>query len=315
MKRPTCKITIGKFELDFLTDLEIISAWRNLTDTAILTLPNKIRKGGKSIVSGSDNLFKRGDEVEIVLGYYPETARVFTGFVAGIIPDSPLVLKIEDHAYLFKQKTITASYKETTLKNLLIDLCPIEFVSVDANLGGFRISNVNFAQVLAELKKTYGLVSWVRAGVLYCGLAYVPAISSKHKLHFQRNIIESSLEYLLEEDVKIKVKGVSIFKDNSRVELEAGDPDGAQRTLFYYGLSESELKKIIETELPKLKYEGYRGGLTTFGSPTIKHGDTIELTDLKFTEREGEYLVDEVVTTQGLNGFRQSITLGAKLSK
>jgi hypothetical protein len=318
MLRPTCKITIGTLEFDFLNELEIVSSWKNLTDTAVLRLPNKIKQGGKSIVSGADNLFKRGDEVKIVLGYYPETARVFTGFVAGITPDSPLVLQLEDHAYLFKQKSITASYKEVTLSNLLTDLCPIEFYSVDANLGAFRISNANFAQVLAELKKTYGLVSWVKEGILFCGLPYFPTTNPldglTHKLSFQRNIIESSLEYLREDDVKIKVKGVSILKDNSRIEIEAGDPEGAQRSLFYYGLNESDLKEIVDRELPKLKYEGYRGGLTTFGSPTIKHGDTIELTDLKFPERAGEYLVDEVVTTQGLNGFRQQIALGAKVS-
>lgn len=312
--RPTCKITVGEFSFDFLNELEIVSAWKNLTDSGTLMIPSKIKRGGETLVAGSNNLFKRGDRVEIMLGYYPESVRVFTGFVSAISPASPLVLQLEDDAYLFKQESLTVSYKNTTLKELLTDICPIEFVSVDANIGGFRISNANFAQVLAELKKTYGLVSWVRESVLYCGLAYFPETSTKHNLTFQRNVIDHDLEYMREDDVKIKVKAISMLGDNTKIEVEVGDPQGAQRTLTYYGLNESDLKATAERELPKLKYEGYRGGLTTFGSPAIKHGDTIELADLKFPERSGEYLVDEVVTTQGMNGYRQKIKLGAKVS-
>jgi hypothetical protein len=314
MIRPTCKITIGNFEFDYLTEIELVSAWKNLTDTGTIKIPRKIKRGGQTLVAGSKNLFKRGDRVEVMLGYYPESFRAFTGFVSAILPESPLVLQIEDDAYLFKQNAVTVSYKEVTLKKLLTDLCPIKFVSVDANLGAFRISNANFAQVLAELKTTYGLVSWVRASVLYCGRAYFPETSTKHKLVFQRDIIDNSLEYMREDDVKIKVKAISIAGDNTKIEVEVGDPQGAQRTLTYYGLNESDLRATAERELPKLIYEGYRGDFTTFGKPIIEHGDTVELIDLKFTERNGEYLVDEVVKTQGSGGYRQKVKLGAKVS-
>lgn len=313
MLRPTAKISIGDFQFDFLNELEIVSSWNTLTDTAMLKIPRKIKRGGETLVVGSNNLFKRGDKVEIMLGYYPESSHAFTGYVSAILPESPLVLKLEDSAYLFKQNAITTSYKDTTLKKLLSDLCPIRFVSVDANLGAFRISNANFAQVLAELKKTYGLVSWVRDEVLYCGLAYFPDTSRKHKLIVQRDVIENSLEYMREDDVKIKVKAISIFGDNTKIEVEVGDPQGAQRTLTYYGLNESDLRATAERELPKLLYEGYRGSLTTFGAPMIKHGDTVELVDIKLPERSGEYLVDNVVTTQGMSGYRQKIELGAKV--
>jgi hypothetical protein len=313
MRRPTCNISVANFEFDFLTELEIVSSWKTLTDTGTLKIPSKIKRGGESLVAGNNNLFKRGDRIEIELGYYPNSARSFTGFVSAILPGSPLVLQIEDDAYLFKQENVTTSYKDVTLKTLLTDLCPIDFVSVDANLGAFRISNANFAQVLAELKKTYGLVSWVRGSVLYCGLAYFPETSTAHELLFERDIIDSSLEYMREDDVKIKVKAISIAGDNTKIEVEVGDPQGAQRTLTYYGLSESDLRDTAERELPKLKYEGYRGDFLTFGEPLINHGDTVILKNLKFPERDGEYLVDEVVKTQGMSGFRQRVTLGAKV--
>lgn len=314
MLRPACKISINGLEFDFLNALEISSAWKSITDTATLQLPRRLRKGGETLAVGENSLFSRGDRVTIELGYFPELERVFTGFVSAIKPGSPLVLEIEDDAYLFKQNSLTVSYKEVDLKTLLNDISPIPFEAPDVTLGSFRISNANFAQVLAELKKTYGLVSWVRESVLYCGLAYYPDLRTVHELVFQRNIIEHSLEYRKADDVAIKVKAISIQPDNSKIEVEVGDPQGAQRTLTFYDLDQATLKATAERELPKLKYEGYRGDFLTFGAPRIKHGDAITLKDYKFAEREGTYLVDEVITTQGAGeGFRQRVKLGAKI--
>lgn len=314
MLRPTAKITIGSLAFDFINSLEIVSNWKNLTDRGSLLIPKKLSRNGETIVVGSSGLFKRGDKVEIELGYFPDAMAVFSGYISKIVPDSPFRIEFEDDAYLFKQNSITYSEKDLTLKKLLEDLCPIPFESVDANLGSFRITRANFAEVLLELKKTYGLVSWIREGVLYCGLAYWPEGSEEHELNFQQNIIDHSLEYRREDDVKIKIKAISMLDDNQKLEVEVGDPEGAQRTLTFFGLNESDLEKTAERELPKFKFEGYRGDLLTFGAPRVRHGDTIHLTDDKVPEREGSYLVDEVVTSQSVSGgFRQRIKLGSKV--
>lgn len=313
MLRPFANITIGDLFFDFLNSVEVSSSWDSLTDTGTIVLPGKLKKGGQTLIAGQNNLFKRGDSVEISLGYYPRLARIFTGYISGVVPDSPLVVKVEDSAYLFKQKSITVSFETTNLKNLLAKLCPIPFETVDAELGSLRLTRVNFAQVLEELRNTYGIVSFVRDGTLYCGLAYWPDQRVDHSLSFQKNIISSSLEYQRADDIQIKVKAISILPNNKKIEIEVGDPDGAQKTLNFYNLSEKELKEAAEREFPRLKYEGYRGSLTTFGEPAVKHGDGITLTDAKFPERAGTYLVDEVVTSLSMNGFRQTIKLGPKI--
>ena len=314
MKRPTCLIKIGDYAFDFVTEMELTSAWKNVTDTGFLTLPPRLLVRGSSIVAGDNNLFKRGDSVEISVGYYPDSAVVFMGFVSDIVPGSPFEMRIEDSAYQFKQTNVTRSYKSISLKGLLADLCPIPFEALDVELGAFRITRANFAQVIVELKKSYGLNCWVRNGKLWAGLAYQQSLQKTHEIKVQTQVIEDDLVYQRSEDVRIKVKAISILPDNTRIEVEVGDPDGDQRTLNYYNLTEADLIATANRELPKLKYTGFKGTFTTFGEPLINHGDAITLTDIKTPERDGAYLVDEVTITQGSGGFRQIVTLGGKIS-
>lgn len=321
MLRPHAKIKINDIELNFLHELEISSSWDSITDTGILKLPSRFKKGGETIVAGKNNLFKRGDKVEIETGYFPALTRIFNGFISGVRPDSPLLIKLENEAYLFKQNNITEAFESVTLAALFAKICPIPFEVVNAELGTLRLTNVNFAQVLDELRETYGLISFCRDGKLFCGLAYWPEQRVNHTLAFTKAelsetgyVIESSLEYMRADDVKIKVKAISMLPDNTKIEIEVGDPDGAQKTLHFYNLSEKELKASAERELPRLVYEGYRGTFTTFGEPVIKHGDAVLLKDLKFPEREGNYLVDAVTTRQSTGGgYRQEIKLGPKI--
>lgn len=316
MLRPFGKITIGSLEFDFFTEFEVVSSWDVFTDKAKLKLPSRFKKGGETIVAGTNNLFKRGEPVTIEVGYYPTLTRVFKGFVSGVKPDSPLLLEFEDSSYLFKQKNITTSFESVSLKSLLTSLCPIPFKTVDAELGTLRLTRVNFTQVLDELRETYGIVSFVRDGTLYCGLAYWPELRNDHEIIVDGPngvVIENSLEYMREDDVAVKVKAISILPDNKKIEIEVGDPDGAQKTLNFYSLNAKELKEAAERELPRMKYEGYRGSFKTFGFPSVFHGDAVTLRSLKFPERDGTYLVDEVTTSSGLNGFRQDIKLGPKI--
>jgi hypothetical protein len=314
MLRPRAEIKTANLSFDFLTEIEIVSSWENFTDKAEVKLPSKFKKGGETIVSGSNNLFKRGESITVDLGYFPNLTRVFNGFIAGVKPDSPLSLKLENEAYLFKQKNITTSFEKISLAGLMAELSPIPFETVDAELGSLRLTNVNFAQVLDELRETYGLVSFCRNGKLYVGLAYWPDQRVEHKLSFQKHVISSDLEYMRADDVKIKVKAISMKPDNKKIEVEVGDPEGAQKTMHFYNLDEKELRAAAERELPRLVYEGYRGTFTTFGEPVVKHGDGVTLTDLKFPEREGTYLVDQVTTRQSVSGgYRQEIKLGPKI--
>jgi hypothetical protein len=316
MLRLKSKITINGLVFDFVNQIDISSSWELQTDRAVITLPARFILGGKTIVGGTaNNIFKRGDSVKIELGYEPNLVTEFEGYISKIIPDSPLTIECEDLMWLLKQDTVTKSFQSTTLSNLLENTLPegIQYDAIEAELGQFRIVNVTVAQVLKKLKEVYGLVSWVRNGVLRVGLAAYPADAVESDILFQKNVVSQNLEYLREDDVKVKVKAISIQPDNKKIEVDVGDENGEQRTLTYYNLPEDELRAIAERELPKLKYEGYFGSFLTFGEPSIKHGDHVNLTDKKFPERSGKFLVNSVTKSFGLGGYRQEVDLGIKL--
>lgn len=324
MRRLNSKIVIGDYEFKKVVNVGIQSSWELMTDTCFIEVPDRFYKNNKKVVIG-DGLFKREDPVTVWLGY-DELIKEFEGYISKIIPGEVIRFECEDEMWLLKQKTIR-NYSKTnlTLKQLINDIAgdKVRFDVVDANLGQFRIKNVNVVQVLEELKSTYGLTSYIRDGVLKVGLAYY-GYGTEYDFGFQKNIISSQLEYKREDDTKIVVKGISIMPDNSKYELYAYKDsngviqvtteavEGEQRTMPFYNLSLSELKEAIKRELPKFIYTGYKGNFETFGKPSVKHGDVAVLEDKKL-ERSGKYLIKSVEKSFGQNGYRQIIELDIRI--
>lgn len=317
MLRLTCKIQIGRFFFDFVNELEIESSWDKFTDTAVIKLPHKLEFNGEPLISGENALFKRGDEIKILLGYDNNLKTEFEGFVSDVNPATPMIIMAEDLMWKLKQIEITRSYRSVTLKNLLTDILPAgtKFEAIDVNLGKFRITRANVVEVLEEIKKTYGLVSFVRDGVLYAGLAYQPDLRRSKQLDLNHEVVDSNqLVFKRKDDVKIKIKAISIQSNNTRLEAEAGDKEGGQRTLTFYNLTQADLQATANREVNKYKFDGYRGSLTCFGFPEIRHQDSVRITDPKIPERAGEYLVKSVRTTFGVNGFRRDVSLDRKIA-
>lgn len=329
MLRLSSDITLGSFNFSFCTGIEIVSSWENLTDTARISIPKKIRvkKDGfyvDAITSGPDAMWRRGDPVSISLGYDDVNAQVFSGVITRIIPRLPLEFECEDKMFVLKQTTVDKfSASGVTLKSLLTAIMPesIPFETENIKLGKFVIEKATIAEVLNYLKKKFGIQSYFNLGVLYVGFAYrvtsfkdIVATDLK-EFEFQKNIIdESGLEYMRDDDVRLKVTAINILPDNTRKSITVGDTLGEERTMFFYDVTDAELTKLATEALEKLKYEGFAGSFVTFLQPTVKHGDAIKMIDPLIPDRNGVYLVRKVVTRFGLDGGRQEITLDRKIS-
>lgn len=331
MLRPFCNINIGENEFDFVTDGVFSSSWKLLTDTGEITLPNRFKKEDRVITVGDNNFFNKGDAVNISAGYFPTLTPIFEGYVSKIMPSIPVQLMFEDAAFLLKQTNLTLSFQKVTLKELLTKsinaaiekstgyvkegLERIEVEAIDANLGAFRITNVNITQILQELKKTYALTSYFRGHTLFVGLAYYAENRNRGVFTFQDNIIDqgTELEYVKETDLSFKVKAVSMLENNKKLEIEVGDPSGEQRTITKYNLEEKELREAAKREIERLRFEGFRGRINTFLDPVMRHGDEIEIIDPRTPEQNGVYLAESVDYQIGVDGYFQTINLGAKI--
>ena len=135
MFRLTCDIQIGSFIFKGVTEVEIQSSWDTITDVATITFPRKLSFKNKNIGSGTDPLIKKGDLVDIKLGYDDKNTSLFKGYVRSVSADTPIQIECEDEAFTLKKGEITKTYRDVTLKQLLKDVMSIQIGAQPDNVG------------------------------------------------------------------------------------------------------------------------------------------------------------------------------------
>lgn len=339
----------GDLELNYVHEASTNESWENLTDYFKLVFPRNLNKDGRNIFTGESALFKKGDEVTVKHGYYPNLNLIFKGYISDIGAKIPLEIKCEDEMYLLKntniifptQRTvITSSVSKTgrtkrlkkprvivdtySLDDLLDSILPdyIKYECLDMQLAKRAYTNVSVSRILEDLRSTYGLYSYFRLNennesVLHVGFASDASTGNTVEFEFENNIIDdSSLTYQVEDDVYYKVVVKLMNENNEVTEYTYGDTDGSQRTFHLYWDSSKpkpDVEKFGKEQLAKLKYTGYKGSFTTFGEPYVTNGDIVKLTSKKMPERNGNYLVKGVKRTWGIEGSRQEIEIEAKV--
>lgn len=316
MLRLTSDIQIGDFKFTAVNEVEIDSSWDNLTDTCTVKFPRKVAWQGRALASGKDAILTRNMPIVVKLGYDDNLTEVFGGIVRDIGVDTPVSVKCEDQMFTLKSGEFNGSYRSVKLSTLMADLIgdlvPYEVVA-DMELGAFRVSKATPAKVLEYLREHYFVRAWFREGTLYVGLPYVPKLQRRRIIRFEKNVISSTLEWRERDSVSLLLKAVIMKPDNTKTEVEVGDKSGEVRTFHYYNISPDEAKNRLSAEAERLRYTGYRGTFTTFGKPDIRHGDIVRLSDKKYPERDGSYLVKRVKITFGINGYRQEVELESKV--
>lgn len=301
-------ITLGSVQIPWVNNVEIESSWESLTDKASVVLPFNLKVKGNQLLES----IKVGDQVNIELGYDNALKSIFKGFISGLNPKIPIEIECEDPMRNLKQERIVASGRNASLQ----DVIDSHFKGYKTNVLDVELGNYSFndtkAKFLEKLKSDFGLYSFFRNGVLTIGKPYDPSTANDVSFRINYDIIQEDLVYRRKEDLKLKVKAISNNPNGIKTELELGDSEGEQRTLNFYNLSAAELKAAAERELNRLKYDGWRGSITVFGEPHVKHGDIVELIHNGDQDKSGKYWVDKVKYSFGLEGYRQEIKLGAR---
>jgi hypothetical protein len=234
---------------------------------------------------------------------------------------TPVEIECEDATYLLRRKTLKKAFRATTLKALLEYIIAGTEIELWGEVPTLYFSHFYFksctgAFALQKLKEEYGLTIYFKSfKQLYVSLAYHN--DDIEVLYSLRNntIGADALEWVSEDDTRLKIKAVHIRKDNTKIEKEVGDADGEVRTLYFYDLDKGEsLEKRAKEEILKYKYNGYKGSITTFLRPNVAVGNVAVIQDKEYPDRDGKYIVDKVTTTFGTNGARRVIELGLKVS-
>jgi hypothetical protein len=314
-----CRIKLGIFSFNYVSDVEIKSDVENLTDTCSITLPRALFFEGKPL----REYLKRGDAVLIELGYNDDFNTVFRGFIKNLKMGTPLVVECEDNMFILKKVLIKPkTYSTLTMKQLIDEYLPkdIEREVLDFKLGNFIIqSETSLTKILEYITDTYKVRFFFRGGKFYAAMPHTQAfkegVTTVHKFEFERNIISDNIDYQYKDDVNITIVCKSIQNDNSVIEVR--EPAGKEqevRTYYFNNKSRDELKQLAKERIALYKYDGLKGSFTAFGIPFVQISDAVNLIDKRNEERNGKtYLVKGVKYSFGRNGYRQDIELSYKL--
>lgn len=301
------------WSFDFVNAVEITRDTEKLTTEAKIIMPKKVKwdKADKIPV-------KRGDSVKISLGYDDNLQTAFVGYVRDVGFKTPIVITCEDEMFKLKQMpTKKKAYRSVSLETLLKD----QGISYRLNimgeqaLGAYRVTADTVAALLGKLSEQ-GIRSFFRyengAPVLYCGVLFERDTRPAQVFKTGLNIIsDQSLQQQKAENMRLRVKAVSLMPDNKKIKVEVGDADGEHRTLHTYNKTESELKAWAEQEIKRLKRDGLTGSFTTFGHTLVDCLDAIGI--VIDGVKSGGYQVKKNIVKYGDGGYRQEITLGLRV--
>lgn len=100
------------------------------------------------------------------------------------------------------------------------------------------------------------------------------------------------------------------YDKNNKIDLSAYNI----RTYHEYNVNRETLIKNAQAAFTEISQTGIEGDITLFGDFGLHAGCKVRLTDNFNPERNGTYVVSEVITTFGVRGYRQKIKIPYKLS-
>ena len=342
----TCEIIVPQKVYFRKSDGSLFS-WQGKNIGGGETTAPVILRGDKITVELGYNYYDEAKKMRVT-----ELNVEFEGWVSGVRSKKPMTIYAVDNMYKLTQvqapnKTWTGYTVQGVIKEMLqgtgftlketMNSKPIT-TKVKPDI---YTQNQTVAEVLEMIQRNYKLECFFRGNILYAAaFRYWPEDVRTRLFRFQYNVIADNLDFVRTDDVilgiqaysfgkfqngttkdnrpKTKLKRYECFAIYNRGVLNIYDAkpqgwEGELRTMNLPAESLDELKKLVRANAYKLIYTGLQGNFTTFGLPSLTHGDNAQLIDEVMPDRNGTYKVRKVVKTFGVGGYRQAVTLDMRV--
>jgi len=317
------KIQLGNYLLKLLDTVEIIESVDLLSDTATIKLPASALNKALEI----ENKIKRGDVVEISLGYNDSLKSEFKGFIERIsTDDSSITIACEDGIFLTRVPVKDKEMKKCTSKDIaqyVVDQVNLSLatdkklsLSCDYELkyDKFVINKANGRDVLNRLQEDTKGNIYMKDRVLHFHPAYIEKFGDV-EYDFSVNIETSDLQYRRADERKYEVEVEGVGPDGKRTVVPLGTTGGEKRTIKISGVTDKEsLKKRGQEELKYMVFDGYEGSINSWLIPEVHPGYSAKITDKDYEFKSGTYYVVTVTTTFSQAGGVKKVQIGRKLS-
>lgn len=309
-----------EFYIRRISEVEIETSWKMICSTAQVVLPRNIKDFNQNKVK---DWFKRGDKVEIYLCYGLDEDLIleFSGYITQVSADYPITIKLEDEMWRLKQIPVNFSSKNEKLKSFVQKYVTDYPILIDAEvpLGAINIKNKTLGEVFKKFQEDLSLYAFIRNGKLVVAKPYSDVTDKIPVFDLERNCVSNDLNYLSKEERTVKVIAESVqnfAKTKKKLKFELGDPDPKttiNKTLSVTTLNDlqAEVRRIYDL----YKKEGFDGSFTTFGTPSVQHGQKVKITSSLYNDREGIYYIDSIKKKFSRDGYRQEIELGPTFVK
>lgn len=309
-----------EFYIRRISEVEIESSWKMICSTAQVVLPRNIKDFNQNKVK---DWFKRGDKVEIYLCYGLDEDLIleFSGYITQVSADYPITIKLEDEMWRLKQIPVNFSSKNEKLKSFVQKYVTDYPILIDAEvpLGAINIKNKTLGEVFKKFQEDLSLYPFIRNGKLVVAKPYSDVTDKIPVFDLEKNCVSNDLNYLSKEERTVKVIAESVqnfAKTKKKLKFELGDPDPKttiNKTLSVTTLNDlqAEVRRIYDL----YKKEGFDGSFTTFGIPSVQHGQKVKITSSLYNDREGVYYIDSIKKKFSRDGYRQEIELGPTFVK
>ena len=296
------QVTIGAAKVPGICEIAIDKNQKELFSKAELSFP--------SIAGVNLDTFKKGDTVEIKLGYkssglYDE----FTGYIDKISPNLPLVISCLGSGYNLKEISVNKKFTGVKISDIVRELCPdAKIDDTEDTVNELDFVDKKLPEVLIELKEKGNRDIFFYKDKLHFVKKQFTDGCQLTSYDFGNNIINSDLTYIVAKPGRVRVISRS-SKETIMIDHGSGDPIFKVKKT---GLSLADLQKTAKEIYEERNFEGLEGSFTAFGYPYTNFCSKIEISG-GTKESNGIFAITAVKVTFGSAGYRRILYPGRKL--
>lgn len=308
-----CKIEFEgerRWTLKHVKNIKIERNSESLMDWCEVELPSKIRWDQKR-----DCPLKREDKVTIWIGYGNDLEVAFKGYVINIYQLETLKIFCGNEMYKLQRKEMErGSHKCESFEALCKRITGETNLRIDENIsiGEFYENGTTLGSFFDNLINRHYIRAYYvmdnNQSVLCFGRLNNTEIKAVYDI--ERNVIKNGLtrNRAIQEGFELNFVSVSNTNEKIQVINYIGVPPYTKKIFRYRNLTQDELENELKRKAKEYYFRMYSGTLTVFGGRLIEKFDLVGIKENG--EKRGVYEVVKNIITFGINGYRQTITIG-----
>jgi len=330
----TCDIEVEGFKPFKCHGASWVRKMNNYADSAKVYLPGRallIKNGdiNNSEILPTGMALGTGKKIQIKAGYNGNNKLRFKGFIKRINWTIPVEIECEGYSYQLQTKRVNKTYQNVQLKQILKELVKGTDIKLSPNIPDILVEYVQFnmcsgVQVLEWFRDKMLQTVYFNFDELYVGLRYLDgfkpnfytAQAPEVQYRLNWNVIKDN-DLVFDVDREMAIVNIQLdqpLKTGGYKRVLPPKP-GNVKKLKLYGLpiQGKYAQQIRNDKQKENNNKGYTGRITAFLEPMADLNIVAVISDPKYEQRTGRYVIEGIEGTFSHAGGRQKLDIGINL--